>query len=629
MQRYLLTCRADEPELLRLSAAAPPDDPALLSGRLAGGFPSWETGFPLPLSATLQLNADLGIFSEQQLLALALAEEQRRQTADRVRRYRLEVPPQAAVIAAKLESLVSFLGLYGGLLELVPVLWSQTAAAAAAGEEDGAEIVRAEELEVGAASYGGFELNCRRRQPIDKMRCTLCRRCRAVCEPGCIDSRLNLDLSRCSGCGRCLEVCPAGAIDLQTWDERRCQAPALILLDGVEPALPAAAGEVYREAEMERFLRRIGTHEIEELVVFHRESCQYSPRLGRGCRRCYEVCENGALRLGKEGVAIDHLACGACGACVAACPTGALEDGRFPDRTLASFFADLAIQPGSTLVLGREAPLREFWWHHPEERWAATFFLAYPNPAALSLYHFLLFYALGFGRVVLLAEEPEVVPRAAAEAGEILGALTSLGEFAVPASPGELAGILARKPAAAPPLPPPGRFDLSFTGRRPVLARILTALIGAASRPLDPLPRIASPVFGRVVCDAQRCTLCAACLNECRSGALSGAGHSYNLSFEALLCVQCGLCRDCCPENALELVNGLELVPDFTGVTVLAADEPVRCRACGAPFGSRKSHQRVLALLQATGRFTEQQRFLDYCEKCRAVKVFESHAESE
>ncbi len=61
------------------------------------------------------------------------------------------------------------------------------------------------------------------------------------------------------------------------------------------------------------------------------ESISISPQLcwiGNrciGCRTCLETCENGALTLSEQGMAIDRTRCEGCGACAAECPGTALE----------------------------------------------------------------------------------------------------------------------------------------------------------------------------------------------------------------------------------------------------------------------------------------------------------------
>ncbi len=51
----------------------------------------------------------------------------------------------------------------------------------------------------------------------------------------------------------------------------------------------------------------------------------YSPKRCIGCGACVEACPRGAVRYSARGVLVDSEACIRCGACVKACPTEALE----------------------------------------------------------------------------------------------------------------------------------------------------------------------------------------------------------------------------------------------------------------------------------------------------------------
>src|SRR4029453_7395324 len=72
------------------------------------------------------------------------------------------------------------------------------------------------------------------------------------------------------------------------------------------------------------------------------------------------------------------------------------------------------------------------------------------------------------------------------------------------------------------------------------------------------LPRAGSP-FGRVVVDAERCTLCLACVGACPASALQDNLERPQLRFIEKNCVLCGLCERTCPEDAITLESRLLL----------------------------------------------------------------------
>ncbi len=586
------------------------ESPALVSG-FADQLPAEVAPCCSP---TLRLNADLGSFTREQQQKLALAEwERRRNTC--LKSYLHRVAPRAAVVAADPVQLERFVETYGGVLELVPVLLAAEPAVVAGAEEAGIEAVG-----------GEYRVRWTVRAPIDREKCSWCRACIAVCEPRCISPDLQIDFSRCSLCGQCVRACPEAAIDLYAREEKEFTVPAVILLGEPQVELPAAREMIFAAADLEAYFRRVREHQVVEAVAYDRGLCQYSGRLDQGCRRCLEACAVGAVTLGGDGVEIDHLACGGCGACVAACPTGALQAAEFNDRQFVAFFAGLSLSAAPQLVVGTEAELRHLWWLAAGRRWSRAFFLAYPQPGALTAMHFLFLFALGCRQVrVLTAGETAMTEAALREqrlANRIIAQLFGCSDFVV-------TGDVAAFSALPDQLPPPSLAgfyaDFSYAGRRRKMASVLEFLVQAAEREAVPLVGDEFAAYGRVACDADRCTACAACLNECRSGALYTSEQEYTLQHRPVLCVQCGICVAVCPEQALSLVPGLVPAAEFFAAQVLARAEPMVCRRCGARFGTRKSYERVMSLLREQGRFAEIEDVLTYCETCRAVKMFEAN----
>ncbi|NIA19036.1 MAG: hypothetical protein GWP07_01160 [Xanthomonadaceae bacterium] len=615
MHQYILTGEGRELILQEtatgsLSQIAPP--------LLASGFSSQSPDYPCPLSPTLQLNADLATSSLEQLRQLAIAERKKLLSAQ-LKSYVYTVEPRAAVIAADPKRLADFLDLYGSVLETVPILFSSTSRQA---------YIPADELHIQTIDTGGYLVRCSSRVPIDPQQCTWCRACVGACEEQSISSELKIDFDRCTLCGDCVDACPTKAIDLYARIEKEFKIPAVILLGDPEVELPADQQMIFTDQEVETFLRQVGDHQIEETVVYHRKLCQYSGRLDLGCHQCLDACIHGALHRGDDGISIDYLVCQDCGACVAACPTGALQDQRFHDRSFIAYFDQLDIPDHAVAVLGSEQELLDLWWHNPNRTWEKVFFLEYPQVNTLTAMHYLFLFALGFAQVAVLHQNDLAKKKSPAlkelELGNnILTLLFSIPDFITFTTDNEVAKLMTtgRKN-------PLDKLydDFSYRSRRQKMASLLEFLLTTGSAVEEPLQGKYCTTYGQLICDEDQCTACVACLNECYTGALTTDQQHYILKHEPALCVQCGICVAVCPENALSLDPGLVLAPRFFQSNVLSQAEPMICQRCGAHFGTRKSYQHVINLLRETGRFTEQEDVLVYCETCRAVKMFESYA---
>jgi ferredoxin len=139
-----------------------------------------------------------------------------------------------------------------------------------------------------------------------------------------------------------------------------------------------------------------------------------------------------------------------------------------------------------------------------------------------------------------------------------------------------------------------------------------------------------------LIFDAEACSLCLSCVSACPTDALSDNPEKPMLRFTESLCVQCGLCAATCPEDAISLTPQLDFKAWDDPRRVLKVEEPYACTACGKPFGTRSSVERVVAKLSdahwmfagAEGR--NRLRILTLCEDCRVEAVvnesFDPHA---
>ncbi|BCO08387.1 hypothetical protein GF1_07630 [Desulfolithobacter dissulfuricans] len=575
---------------------------------LAGGFPAIHPDSPFPLSPTLQVNGDLGKYSQAEMTTRARA-ELTRQSSQSFRSYTLDPDPRVAVLAPEASKLRDFVDRYGGVLEIEPLLTRGS-------DPDFVTVDDLELRSIGRENHLSFRV----RNPIDPQKCTYCGECGPVCPEHCLSERLFLDLDRCSFCGQCVTVCPQAAIDLHGVEQRELRVPAVLLLEGTGISRPEKAATIFTEQELDRLFASIYAAQVEEVVGFDRSICQYSAKHDGGCDACMAACGHGAISRQEDTIHIDHLLCVECGDCLAACPTGALQYQRFPDREFVEYFGSIELQPGTTVVIGPEQDLHSFWWHNRNRRWEGVFFLEYPLVEALTAMHFLYLMARGAGRILLLGPGTGPV-RSLADQIE----LTNHVAAQLPESP---VFIQCTSPAELPArldLPAPARCSLyrnpGFINRRHKLTDLLYFLV--TEHGLDTIlegPPFAR--FGRIACDQDRCTHCLACLGECHIEALSADSGSFTLNHLPALCVQCNACVQVCPEKALSASPGLGLKPDFFQPEELTRAEPLTCSLCGKVFGTRKSFMKVMAVLRSRD-LLEDNNLLEYCEDCRVIKLYE------
>jgi ferredoxin len=95
-------------------------------------------------------------------------------------------------------------------------------------------------------------------------------------------------------------------------------------------------------------------------------------------------------------------------------------------------------------------------------------------------------------------------------------------------------------------------------------------------------------------------------------------------------CVQCGLCVETCPEDALALVPRLLLTAQAKQEVVLNQAEPFNCVRCGKPFGTKQMIDSMVGRLAAHSMFAGSAgtRRLQMCADCRVVDMMENPNEA-
>jgi ferredoxin len=112
-----------------------------------------------------------------------------------------------------------------------------------------------------------------------------------------------------------------------------------------------------------------------------------------------------------------------------------------------------------------------------------------------------------------------------------------------------------------------------------------------------------------------------ACLNDCKIGAMVADAEQLMLGHVAALCVGCGICARICPEDALMIKAGFTLDAAFFLTREFSRAEPMACKQCGKVFGTKKSFEKVMSILQQ--KETVDTSHFEYCEDCRVLRLFD------
>ncbi len=403
-----------------------------------------------------------------------------------------------------------------------------------------------------------------------------------------------------------------------------------------DPDNPAAVQKALFElADM------VGEFEKPRYVLYDPNICAHSRSRQTGCTRCLDVCPTSAITSAGDTVAIDPYVCGGCGMCASVCPTGAatyqLPGGDSLVQRLRALLTAYGEAGGRTPILllhdprhgaemismmargGRGLPGCVLPFAVNEVTQVGIDFLA----AAL---------AYGAAQIVVLAGPDK--------AGELEGLAQQIGlAETIMAGLGYGGGRIHVIDEADPEQveaaiytlelrdPAPAGSFLPMGGKRTRTMLALRHLHAQAPQPIDVLPLPPGAPFGRIQVDTAGCTLCLACVSACPAGALLDDENKPWLGFNEEACVQCGLCKNTCPESVIGLEPRLDFTNAAKSAVTLNEEPPFHCIRCGKPFGVQRSIERIadqLAEKHSMFQGRDQVERIMMCDDCRVVVQFEA-----
>jgi ferredoxin len=382
----------------------------------------------------------------------------------------------------------------------------------------------------------------------------------------------------------------------------------------------------------------VGEFEKPKFFLYHDKTCAHSRSRLQGCDRCIEVCSTEAISAAGDHIRVEPHLCMGCGACATVCPSGAMQY-NFPSVSYWSGKLKSALEAYRTAG-GEDACLL---LHNPTDGSALVQASALPsNVIPLETFHvasigvdwLLGALALGARRVFVLAagsEAPQYLTalhEQMALGAEILRGLGygenhfSLVEAADTTS---LQQALAAEPQGSVPQHR-AAFQL-LDDKRTTLEFCIEHFTRHAPRPApEAILLPAGAPFGAVEVNGETCTLCLSCVATCPSSALRDGAGTPQLKFVERNCIQCGLCENACPENAIRLHPRLLLTPAAKQARILHEDQPFPCVRCGKPFATAHMVGAMLHKLAGHSMFAtpEARRRLQMCGACRVEDMMEA-----
>ena len=371
-----------------------------------------------------------------------------------------------------------------------------------------------------------------------------------------------------------------------------------------------------------------------QVIQYLQEDCGHGPSSLRGCTRCLDGCPGRAIVSGDHQVRVDTTLCQGCGVCVTVCPSGCMTT----VEPLASHVLDSVRSALRDRHLAGEDAATVFLYDRRIDASKLTSILdrvrrptlIFPleNIGVVGMDVWLTLVAYGADEVGLLVAretQREVLHELENQRAYAAAVLDGMGYSGDRLKLVEEGGEPQFSRAQSQEKIPPATFSPSYNKRIAVdLAVAHLNKYAPARRATVDLPE--SAPYGTIRIKGEACTLCMACVAVCPAASLVDGGAQPELHFSEANCVQCGLCRQACPENAIRLsprfVYDREAARELQ---VLHTEEIFCCIECGEPYATQKMVEKIAEKLADHWMFkgAAEKRRLQMCSQCRVRDVFQ------
>ena len=399
------------------------------------------------------------------------------------------------------------------------------------------------------------------------------------------------------------------------------------------------ADEAERAAAFEALLDMVGDFEKPKYFAYKERLCAHSRNARTGCNACIEVCSAGAIEGAGNLVKVNPYLCAGCGACSTVCPTGAMAY-AYPtaqhsgSRLKALLQAYFEVEGSEPVVLLHSESGGHLLANLPEPVPSRVLPVGLHHTASTGIDVWLSALAYGASGVTVLMTDDDAPQYTAALdqqmqfAQQVMDGLGYAGphlQLLRVSSPDELALALQHAPRGE---VPPQRAGYNIAAdKRNTLDYALDHLYRHAPQPVPEIPLAPGAPFGAVAVNRDTCSLCMACVGACPASALQDGQNAPQLRFIEKNCVQCGLCADTCPENAIALVPRLSFAESRKQAVLLNETQPFHCIRCSKPFGTLRMIEGMLARLASHPAFAGNLDRMKMCGDCRVIDMLQPQDE--
>ncbi len=376
----------------------------------------------------------------------------------------------------------------------------------------------------------------------------------------------------------------------------------------------------------------VGKFEKPRYFQYDPSICVHARNQQTACTRCIDACPTLAIHSIGEQIQVDPYLCQGGGSCAAVCPSGAIQ---YIYPALADLLGRIRqVLKNYRQAQGHDARIIFVNAQQGEALYAQLASLEenllpiiLDELGALDLAIMLNTLSYGAQQVIVAmdASSPLRVRDTLQQQYTLAtGFLTGLGYSTHRILITDQASLATLPVVTDDPIPA-ARYG-SFSEKRTMIRLALEHLHKNAPQQLKTLPLYSQAPFGEIRVDPLACTLCLACTGVCPTRALLSGNESPQLNFIEDYCVQCGLCEQTCPENAIRRHPRYLFDEEARRARrTLYAEAPFHCISCGKPFATQRIIDRMQERLSGHWMFGNERalRRLKMCDDCRIKDLWD------